>query len=94
MNKFKKLKEYGDLHQLTILDQCYGSGTYIISILTPLDGKCEFLYDGKVYKPCGEDDGSHNFLLEYYVKEIRTMCRVKNSKLTFYTYFTLSQYVI
>lgn len=89
MDKFKKLKEYGDLHGLSFIKEY--SDSCVLTILNPLDGKCEFLYDGKVYKPCGEDDGSHDFLLEYYVKEIRTMCRIKNSKLATYTYFTLNK---
>ena len=79
MNKFRKLKEYNDL------------GKHGVTILDLMDRDCEFWYDGKTYRPSGTYGGSHDFLLEYYVKGIKPMYRIEDDKIIPYLHITLSK---
>ena len=79
MNKFRKLKEYDNL------------GENNITIFNLMDTQCEFWYDGQTYRPCGWYDGSHDFLLEYYVKGIEATYRIEKDKIIPYLHITLSE---
>lgn len=79
MNNFRKLKEYDNI------------GKNNITIFNLMDTECEFWYDGKTYRPCGWYDGSYDFLLEYYVRGIKSSYRVVDDKIIPYLFITLSK---